>query len=356
MRETRGWYRVRRATRSWIACALTALLASSARGAGDDAGPTGAPRKLIGHLNGVLLTLSWQPPESGSFNGYRVEMGVTPGTTVSQGDVGLATKLPPISTPPGTLYFRVRARLDQQVGPPSNEVVVTVAPCTAPPGTPRNLRASAEADTVSFRWDPPSSGGSPAGYLFELGTAPRSADVSVADTGPSRSISPVTLPPDTYFARVRAYNTCGSGGTSNEVTFTTSPTPPPSAAWAIAIDSRTLREYCGANQPASFSMTVDGVTQTLNMPVGGPSVVSGFRGVPAEVPRQVFTKIETGCGSASGPSTTLFGKYCVISVLCAGDHPGDPYPPTWFTIRGNLSKCERPTRAELEQICRFPGG
>lgn len=341
--------------RAGIALAIVLGVASVASAAVEGAALPGAPRKLTAHLNGTLLTLSWQPPETGSFDGYRVEAGIAPGTTVSQGDVGLVTRLPPIPMPPGTFFLRVRARQGDLVGPPSNEVVVTVASCTTAPGAPRNLRASVVADTVSLRWDPPSSGGAPGAYLLELGRAPGSSDVAVADVGAARAVPPFSLPAATYYARTRAYNGCGSGPASNEVKFTVGAAPPSSAAWGIAIDSRTLRQYCGSSQPATFTMVVDGVTQTLQMAPGGSSSVSGFRPVAAEVPRQIFTNIQTGCGSASGPSTTQFGKYCVLYILCAGDHPGDPYPPTWFTVRGNLETCTRPSDADLEQICRSPG-
>ena len=97
----------------------------------------GAPRSLTGAGAIGTVTLSWQPPLSGTVQSYIIEAGTAPGATnIGTLNNGLSTTFFRAGVPAGVYYIRVRA-----VGPgcapsaASNEVAVTVSGATPPGGT-----------------------------------------------------------------------------------------------------------------------------------------------------------------------------------------------------------------------------
>jgi hypothetical protein len=93
------------------------------------AGCPGPPRSLIGSGSSGTVTLSWQPPISGTVLSYVIDAGTAPGATnIGTLNNGLSTTFVRAGVPPGTYYVRVRA-----LGPgcppsvSSNEVAVTVS-------------------------------------------------------------------------------------------------------------------------------------------------------------------------------------------------------------------------------------
>jgi glucose/arabinose dehydrogenase len=86
----------------------------------------------------------------------------------------------------------------------------------AVPGSPTSLTAQVSGRTITAQWKAPSSGGTPSTYLLEGGMAPGTTSGTVNVAAPQTSAS-MTAPPGTYFLRVRAQNSCGTSGPSNEV-------------------------------------------------------------------------------------------------------------------------------------------
>jgi fibronectin type III domain protein len=100
-------------------------------------GCPGPPRSLTGGGSIGTVTLSWQPPISGTVQSYIIEVGAAPGATnIGTLNNGLSTTFIRAGVPAGVYYIRIRA-----VGPgcapsaPSNELAVTVAGAV-PPGGP----------------------------------------------------------------------------------------------------------------------------------------------------------------------------------------------------------------------------
>ncbi len=74
-----------------------------------------------------VLTMSWAAsPSGGAPTSYILEAGAGPGVNQLSGDVGPITSLVLPGLPPGTYYFRARARNAVGVGPPSADVRVVV--------------------------------------------------------------------------------------------------------------------------------------------------------------------------------------------------------------------------------------
>jgi hypothetical protein len=102
------------------------------------------------------------------------------------------------------------------VGPPSNEVTLTLG--AALPGPPTNLAYAVSGGTVTVTWEPPTSGGGVEGYVLEAGSAPGAANLAVLAAAGSPLVAS-NVPPGTYFVRVRARNGTGVGPPTADVSI-----------------------------------------------------------------------------------------------------------------------------------------
>jgi probable HAF family extracellular repeat protein len=83
----------------------------------------------------------------------------------------------------------------------------------AVPGAP-TLRGSVNGTSVSVSWTASSSGGTPASYIVEAGTALASTNLFNRNVGNVTSAA-ATLPSGTYYIRVRGVNAAGTGAASS---------------------------------------------------------------------------------------------------------------------------------------------
>ena len=74
--------------------------------------------------------------------------------------------------------------------------------------------------TVSLGWLGPTTGDSPTSYVIEAGSGPGLSNILVFDTGSTAGgFQATSVPAGTYFVRLRARNSAGTSGPSNEVTI-----------------------------------------------------------------------------------------------------------------------------------------
>jgi subtilisin-like proprotein convertase family protein len=186
----------------------------------------GVPSSLVAHVSFRTVTLSWNAATSGeAAKSYIIEVGSISGAAnllvYPTGDA--VTSLVASHVADGTYFIRVRAMTALGLSAASNEAVAVVTgtagpspTSTVPPGTPQNFRAMANGATVTLTWNPPSSGGSPAFYVIEAGSAPGLANLGSFPTGNAALSFVATAPPGTYYLRVRAGNAAGTSAASNE--------------------------------------------------------------------------------------------------------------------------------------------
>lgn len=92
---------------------------------------------------------------------------------------------------------------------------------------PSNLTAIVQGTTVILGWGVP-PGSQPTSYVVEAGTVSGSSNITAFDTGSSATALTVhTVPPGTYFVRVRGRDASGAGPASNEVTVVVVGAAPP---------------------------------------------------------------------------------------------------------------------------------
>ncbi len=178
----------------------------------------GAPAPLTYTTADNLVTANWGPPASGVAQGYWLFAGYTPGASDA-----LVMPLGPTTTfsataPFGSYYVRVAARNSCAVGPPTADVLVTVAPCTAPPAAPTDLEVTRSGNIVTISWSAPAGGNQPSSYDIIVGSASGGADILQINTGGMATTFSAFAPPGTYFVRVGSRNNCTTvPATSNEV-------------------------------------------------------------------------------------------------------------------------------------------
>jgi hypothetical protein len=195
--------RVLRATRSWTI-------------AGGALSIPGAPSSLAATSAGSGVTLTWAAPASGSPpSQYVIEAGSTTGladlanfstgttsTTFSTSGVGA-----------GRYYVRVRSSNAAGVSAVSNEALLVVGGvCGGPPSAPV-LSTVTTGSTVTLSWSAPSGATS---FVLEAGSATGLANLVDSDVGGTPSYVATGVGAGTYFVRVRAKNSCGTGVPSNE--------------------------------------------------------------------------------------------------------------------------------------------
>jgi hypothetical protein len=197
---------------------------------------------------GPQVTLSWSAVPGAL--GYRLSIGVAPGTEQFAQIVGPLTSVTFTVPFTGTGYVRAQAIDATGLSAPSNEVVLTVTSLTPVPAAPVNLQSFVNGRTVTFTWGPGAGGGAPLGVLFEAGTSPGLGNLGAVPLPLSTSGSLPNVPNGTYFARVYAVNASGRSAPSNEVRVDvpsiTGCSPPPVSALSVATAGASVSFNWGA--------------------------------------------------------------------------------------------------------------
>ncbi len=191
--------------------------------------PAGTPPSSPTNLTGTIVSchqvdLSWNDNSSDedsfiverkeSSGSYSV-IATLPANTTSYSDTTVSAET--------TYYYRVKAHNSWGDSGYSNVVNITTPACGTPPAAPTNLTATpASSDTIELSWTDNSDNEDgfrierkeTGGTYSEIATLPANT-TSYTDTG----LNPET----TYYYRVRAYNSFGTSGYSNEAHATTPP-------------------------------------------------------------------------------------------------------------------------------------
>jgi hypothetical protein len=92
----------------------------------------------------------------------------------------------------------------------------TLHDCSAPPRPPADLRVVTNAKrSVTLAWA--AVGGERTRYIIEAGLHPGANDALNLSLGRATAYTATRVTPATYYARVRAKNTCGTSDASNEL-------------------------------------------------------------------------------------------------------------------------------------------
>jgi titin len=182
-----------------------------------------APTSFTASAAGATVTLGWTAPATGGAPAaYVIEAGSTPGAAnlanFSTGNAATAYVAGGVGA--GLYYLRVRASNSAGISVASNEATLVVgSACTSPPGAPGGFSAANAGGTVVLSWTAASGG--PTSYIVEAGSTPGASNLANSDLGSNATKYTATgVGRGTYYVRVRARNSCGTGPASNEAFFT----------------------------------------------------------------------------------------------------------------------------------------
>ena len=177
-------------------------------------------------------------------------------------------------------------------------------------------------------WTAPSTGGPPATYIIEAGSAPGLADLASFATGNTAVVfSAGGVPNGTYYVRVRAANAMGASGPSNEATLVVGLPPgaapgPPAALVASSTGNFVTLSWqapASGGAPTTYIIqagTGPGLANLANFPTGSTATTFSAGGVPVGA-YHVRVLASNGVGT-SGPSNDA------LLVVGAGSSPQAP--------------------------------
>lgn len=197
-------------------------------------GPTalpGAPLNLTATVAHDVLTISWDPPSSGTpVTTYLLRAGGqgAPGFGALS-VVGTSFSTYVAGAPPVTFAVTVSAVNHLGEGPPTAPVTVTLGPSTLP-DPPQNLATSLSGGVLTVSWTPPATGAPITQYLLRA-TGSSFAGVWTLSTPSTSFAAPAgQLANGNYSFTVSAVNGIGEGSPTAPQTVTIGPPcPVPSA-------------------------------------------------------------------------------------------------------------------------------
>jgi Tol biopolymer transport system component len=269
-----------------------------------------APTGLAGSVTGSNITLSWTAPAGGSLPvAYIIEAGSAPGSsnlaTVNTGNAQTSFSASGVGN--GEYYLRVRANYPVGTSGPSNEIRLVVG--SVVPGAPGGLTGDASGSTLSLSWTAPTTGGAPTAYVIEAGSATGLANLANFSTGnTATSFVANGVANGRYYLRVRAANSAGTSGPSNEVAVVVGPAAPgaPSGlTWSSAGSTISLSWTAPATGGAPITYIVEagssaGLSNLANFSTGNTLTTYTTAGVGNGT---YFIRVKASNTGGAGPAS-----------------------------------------------------
>lgn len=166
------------------------------------------------------VALSWSAPaDNGSaVTGYVLSRSTSSGAETTLATLGTVTSYSDGSVTPGTRYFyTLRATNAVGTSPPSAEVSATPYTTASAP----TLSATAGKGQVKLAWTAPADGGKPiTAYQISRGVAPGAETVIQTISSGTSYVDGTVTGGVTYYYRVAAITSAGTGAPSNEASAT----------------------------------------------------------------------------------------------------------------------------------------
>ena len=168
-----------------------------------------------------------------------------------------------------------------------------------PPGTPSNLTASVSGSWLTLSWSAPTLGGAITTYVVEAGSAPGLTNLAnLVTNSAATGASFIDVPSGLYYIRVRARNSAGTGGPSNEVL-------------------------------AAVNFSLPGAPTNLSASVSGNTVVLNWTAPSSGGPVANYV-IEAG----SAPGLSNLAASTTTGAPTSATFPGVPFGTYYVRVRG----------------------
>jgi predicted phage tail protein len=142
------------------------------------------------------------------------------------------------------------------------------------------LTASASGSSATLTWTAPAAGGTPTGYLLDVGSASGLSNLGTYGTGSAATqFSASGIAFGTYYLRVRATNGAGSGSASNEAVLTIGCAPAAPTGLRIVTNAGgsvvlTWNAVSGASRYIVEAGSASGLANLANMNLGGDTTLT----------------------------------------------------------------------------------
>jgi len=202
------------------------------------------------------------------------------------------------------------------------------------PGNPTNLVGSAAGQTVTLSWQPPAS--AIREYVIEAGSSPGLANLANFSTGSAATqFAAAGVGAGTYYVRVRAANTDGTSGPSNEVRIDVGgscvvPIAPGGLSSSLSGSSLALRwtQSPGAATYVVEAGSAPGLSNIANVDLGSNvPALTATSVAPGTYFIRIRARATCGLSAASNEiSVTVGGAAGGLAVSFEPD-PATPEPP-----------------------------
>jgi len=188
-------------------------------------------------------------------------------------------------------------------------------PTLNPPGAPTGLVVSSFGSSVFLAWSAASSGGAPAAYIIEAGSAFGFANLANFSTGNTlTTFSTTGVGSGTYYVRVRAVNAAGTSAPSNEAVLVVGAAGCGALAapgnFALTFDVGGTVSFAWTASPGATSYSIEagsapGLTNLANSNLGSAATSATFNGVGAGAYYVRLRARNAACGTISAPSNEV---------------------------------------------------
>jgi hypothetical protein len=237
------------------------------------------------------------------------------------------------------------------------------APLVAP-AAPSGLSGTVTGSTVTLTWTAPVGGDAPSSYIVQAGSAPGLSDLASFDTGgTATSLAVLSVPGGTYYVRVRANNSAGASGPSNEFLLVIAGAAPcgslsaPTGVSASVTGNTVVLSWstpagCAPTNYIIQAGSAPGLSNLANFSTGSAATSFTATGVGAgtyylrlisaaggavSAPSTEVAFAVGGCGSSPDVPTNLRAIVTGSTVALAWDAPGGVCPATSYVLQAGSS-------------------
>jgi plastocyanin len=215
---------------------------------------------------------------------------------------------------------------------------VTSAAATAP-APPSGLTSTVTGSTVQLFWTAPAGGDAAASYVIEAGSTAGSSNIIVFDTlSTAVTFTATSVPAATYFVRVKARNSAGTSGASNETVIVvggsacvTAPGAPTGLTGSATGSSVTISwtAPAGGCAPAGYVIeagSATGLSNLANFNTGSTATTFSASGVGAGT---YFVRVRAANAIGSSAASNE------ITITVSNTPTPPPPPPGPCTVPGS---------------------
>jgi hypothetical protein len=274
-------------------------------------GVPGEPTGLTATVQHGAARFRWHAPQTeGDASSYRLEAGLSRGTTVATFAASEPT-LDLAGVPDGRFFIRVRGINEFGVGVASDDYVLEVRGGLNPPDPPTSFQVTSWAP-LRLSWAAPPGGGPVEGYVLVAGSRSGASDFAQVPLGLATSFALESPPAGTYFLSVRAVNRAGTSRPSDERLRQSSSYGPPGhpVDLTAAVSGTTVTFTWKKNesiwsQPSSYRLAVGASPGRTDLTVDtrfSYQTSLAFAGVP---PGRYYVRVHgiSSSGDTIGPAS-----------------------------------------------------